>query len=407
MTSHDDFFQEKQPAAVLKHAVLAEYTRVFASMVGSRDPSLPIWMIDAYAGAGAYESPNPEQKNPDGSPLVVLKMAEKMASSRDIRCVFIEQEPGIAAALRTNVAPFQASGRPVTVLEGSVESQLQAAWNVVNGGPVVTFLDPFGVAMDRRHMTDTLLAHRPGGQPSEVLLNINVEAVWRIGGNLQRGRSGFEPQRGQEKGVLKADAFLGGPWWRGVFFESREAGQTAAQAAQAVVDEYCNQVCRATGRQSMSIPVRRRPESPPLFLLTLFFDHPAAGYKFADAACRATRKWRDTYRSRELADFLGKHHEESLFGDDYEVELRRQEGEKQEKALDEAWVALISSNVKGAGSRQLPLAADIGIILGDALGLAGERHIRQAWDRLAEEGYLRPRDKSKSSTMHRSIMERA
>lgn len=407
MTSHDSFFQEKQPAAVLKHAVLAEYTGVFASMVGSRDRSLPIWVIDAYAGAGTYESPNPELENPDGSPLVVLKMAEKMASSRDIRCVFIEQRPGIAAVLRSNVAPFQASGRQVTVLEGSVESQLQAAWTLVNGGPVVTFLDPFGVAMDRHHMTDTLLAPRPGGQPSEVLLNINVEAVWRIGGNLQRGLSGFEPQRGQEKGVLKADAFLGGTWWREVFFESREAGQTAAQAAQAVVDEYCTQVCRASGGQSMSIPVRRRPESPPLFLLTLFFDHSAAGYKFADAACRATRKWRDAYRARELADFREKHPEESLFGDEFEVELSTREGEKQEKELDEEWVRRICSNVKRADNFRLPLAADLNTILGDVLGLAGERHIRLAWDRLASEGYLRPRNKSRSNSMYYMTMERA
>lgn len=150
VTSHDAFFQEKQPAAVLKHAVLAEYTRVFASMVGSRDRSLPIWMIDAYAGAGAYESPNPEQENPDGSPLVVLKMAEKMASSRDIRCVFIEHEPGIAAALRQNVAPFQASGRSVTVLEGPVESQLQAAWNLVIAAYCPPQAIPRGKTTERR-----------------------------------------------------------------------------------------------------------------------------------------------------------------------------------------------------------------------------------------------------------------
>ena len=43
----------------------------------------------------------------------------------------------------------------------------------------------------------------------------------------------------------------------------------------------------------MSIPIRRRPGHPALFHLTLFYRQPIAGYKFADAACRANRKWRD------------------------------------------------------------------------------------------------------------------
>ncbi len=72
MTSHDDFFQKKKPAAVLKHKLLAEYTRVFASMVGSRGRGA-IWIIDGYAGAGAYEDENASR----GSRLVVLERTRR------------------------------------------------------------------------------------------------------------------------------------------------------------------------------------------------------------------------------------------------------------------------------------------------------------------------------------------
>ena len=186
MTNHDEFFQRKLPAAVLKHAVLGEYVKVFASMVGSgRSPS-PIWVIDGYAGAGAYETDDPEGENADGSPLVLLKMAEK-TPGRDIRSIFIEADRKAALSLAANVAPFSAMGRRVHVMAGEVEDKIQEAWALVGGDPVVTFLDPFGVAMQRSVMTDLLLAR--GRKRSEVLLNIKVSS--RQHGSMSRLLSGW------------------------------------------------------------------------------------------------------------------------------------------------------------------------------------------------------------------------
>lgn len=130
MTAHDSFFQKHQPAAVLKHAVLAEYTRVFAGMVGSRQPSLPIWIIDGYAGAGAYDAQDSEGASADGSPLVVLKMAKNLRD-RDVRCAFIESSKPIAEALRRNVAPYVQEGLVAPVLEGDVQDRIDEAWRRV------------------------------------------------------------------------------------------------------------------------------------------------------------------------------------------------------------------------------------------------------------------------------------
>lgn len=405
MTRHEGFFQQRQPAAVLKHALLREYTKVFASTVGSQDRARPVWVIDGYAGAGAYEEPDPEGTHPDGSPLIVLKMAEGFQSKRVIKSIFIESDAAAVEALNQNVTAFRQRGLSASILHGTVEDQMPSAWASVGNDPVVTFLDPFGVAMLRDTMTGLLLSRSRDLPPSEVLLNINLEAVWRIGGNLQFVAGHVVPCAGQEGGVQRIDRFFGGTAWRQTFYDMRQEHGSAARAAEYVIENYREQIRQDTGYDSMSIPVRRRPHHEPLFLLTLFFRHPVGGYKFADAACRATRKWRETYRSQELVEFLGRQQQESLFGDSFEAETAAKDGERQEKGLDAEWVQSICDNVRRINSSRLAVAPNVSLILGTTLGLAGERHIRSAWDKLAGEGYLRPRDTKKK--MHYSSMERA
>lgn len=406
MTSHDDFFQKKKPAAVLKHKLLAEYTRVFASMVGSRGRGA-IWIIDGYAGAGAYEDEN-GQPTAEGSPLVVLRTTANLRD-RDVRAVFIESDPELAAKLALNVEPFRRGGRHVSVLCGDVHSRITEAWGLVAGQPVVTFLDPFGVAMQRDTMCKVLLNRSPKEHPSEVLLNINLEAVRRIGGNLELRNGDVVPKAGQEAGVARADAFFGGAWWQRQFFENRLDSRSAALAASAVIDDYRCRIKSLTGRDSMSIEVRRRPNHVPLFLLTLFYSHPVAGYKFADAAARATASWRAAFLFEELEE-MGQE-PETLFGREFDMALIRANFERQEKRLRQEWVDLICSNITQSPAPALNVSSDLPAILGMALGLAGEPQLREAWDRLATIGQITPRDKGKDIhkqwiVPHRSSVDR-
>lgn len=358
----------------------------------------------ALSGDGAtYTVSRTVPEDPDGSPLVLLKMAEGF-SAQQINSVFIEPDREAVAALRENTQPFRERGLRISVLEGSVEERLPEAWKQVAGDPVVTFLDPFGVAMGRQTMIGTLLARPRDNTPSEVLLNINLEAVRRIGGVLEDRGGDVSPKAGQEKAVHHLDNFLGGVEWRTDFRRVRRERGSAAQAAAHVIDSYRAAVRDETGYESMSIPIRRRPNHEPLFLLTLFFRHPVAGYKFADAACRATRTWRETYRQRELDDFLGRQLQESLFGDDLARENTEREGARQEAALDAEWVKVICSNIRHLGRDRIKVAENVRGILGTTLGLAGGSHIRKAWDSLAEDKYLRPRDTS--ARLHKLTMER-
>ncbi len=402
MAANDSFFQRKQPAAVLKHAVLGEYFSVFSAMVGAK-ASGPVWLIDGYAGPGAYEA-DTEGELVIGSPIVALEIADKAAgwkSPRDIRCAFIEQKPDYLKKLQENVKPFQDRGRHALLLGGEVGDQLPKAWEEVGASPVLTLLDPFGVSMNRELMTGTLLARQD--PPSEVLLNINLEAITRHGGYLQRGQSGLVEIKphlaGQTQGVDKADRFLGGDWWRQRFVDVREQTNSAVDAASAVVEDYAAQVTKQTGTLSLSVPIRRRATGAPLFLLTLFYRHDAAGYKFADASARASMKWRDAYRQQDLDDFFAKDDGQGMFPD--MDNLIREDSAAKAKEAEAALAAenleVVTANIQAIveTSTQVPLGHNVVQVLGSTLSLAGESTIRKAWDQLAAAGVVHERDKKK------------
>ncbi len=402
MAANDSFFQRKKPAAVLKHAVLGEYFCVFSAMVSART-SGPVWLIDGYAGPGAYEA-DTEGERVNGSPIVALEIAERESrwrSPRDIRCAFIEQNPVYLKQLQGNVKPFQDRGRQALLLGGEVADQLPKAWEAVGTSPVLTLLDPFGVSMDRELMTGTLLARQQ--PPSEVLLNINLEAITRHGGYLHRGQSGSAEVKphlaGQTQGVEKADRFFGGDWWRQRFVDVREQTGSAVDAAAAVVQDYAAQVTEQTGALSISVPIRRRANGAPLFLFTLFYRHAAAGYKFADASARASKKWRDAYRQQDLDDCLPKDDSQGMLPD--MDNLIREDSAARAKEAEAALAAenreVVTANIRAIleTSTQVPVGHTVVQILGSTLSLAGESTILSAWDQLAAERVVHQRDKKK------------
>ena len=73
-------------------------------------------------------------------------------------------------------------------------------------------------------MTSVLLAeHRKA--PSEVLVNINIEAISRHGGCLQWSTDRepeLKPSVKHGEGIELSDAFFGGDWWRSKFLHARD-----------------------------------------------------------------------------------------------------------------------------------------------------------------------------------------
>lgn len=393
MTDHDAFFQRQKPAAVLKHALLGEYLRVFTTMVGSTGHN-PMWLIDGYAGPGSYGPAADDQHRVEGSPIVAMKVAQERRAKNQasLGCIFIDASKSNTKALIANLQSFVNEGLKPIVLTGTVQDQLDAALaHTGSSDPLVTFLDPFGVALPFQQMTSRLL---PRTRKSEVLLNINVEAVSRLGGWLERRDGSIVPKQDQRGGVESVDQFFGDTTWRRRFLEVRETGNSAAQAAATVVADYRRKVEQQTGTISMSIPIRRAPHHPDLFHLTLFFRHHYAGYKFADAASRATRRWREAYRTQVWDDVYRE--EPSIFDDDETEEMKAANARRQEERLAEQATTTVLDNMRRLLTErgQIRVAHDVAEILGDVLSFAGESAIRSARKTLVAEGVLDPPGKN-------------
>lgn len=410
MVNNDKFFTGQKPAAVLKHAVFTSYAHPFFSMVGSWHRG-PMWLIDGYAGPGRYAADGTgEQVN--GSPIVALELAAKQRGfkpPRDVRCAFVEAKKSYFEALMENVRPFRDDGLHVEVFHGSVAEHLPTVWVKVGDNPVLTFIDPFGVsAVSKDQMTGMLLAK--DRKSSEVLVNINVEAISRHGGCLQWSTAGepeLKPSVKHDEGIELSDTFFGGTGWRRQFLEARDRTGDASQAAMEVVDRYRATIKSETGASSLVVPIRRSPTGAMLFHFTLFYRHPAAAYKFTDAAAKGTATWREVFRQKDLEDALAREEEQpSLWGEDGVQEFNAKDAKAREDQLKADAVAHLEGNIRRlvgplASGQGIHVGENIEALLGDFISLAGQPALIRAWDNLAKAEIVRDRDKSETKNMWR------
>lgn len=414
MVSNEKFFTGQKPAAVLKHAVFATYASVFFSMLGSTHRG-PMWLIDSYAGPGKYDA-DEAGAQVSGSPIVALELATKQrefSPPRDIRCAFIEDKKGHFKALCGHVKAFQDDGLQVELRHGSAAEHLDEVWGLVGDDPVLTFIDPFGVsAVSKDQMTGVLLT-KDRKASSEVLVNINVEAISRHGGCLQWDANREPELKATVKyddGIELSDTFFGGLWWRRSFLEARDRIGDANAAAMHVVDQYREIIQAETGAMSLVVPIRRSPTGPMLFLFTLFYRHPAAAYKFADAAAKGSEIWRAAFRQKDLEEALAREEAQpSLFGGSDIQEYSEKDAKEREADLKAAAVAQLESNIEEllrplTSGHGFQVAANTEKILGPYMSLAGQPALIKAWDNLAGRGAVQPRDKSQTKNMWRATI---
>lgn len=402
MVANDAFFQQPQAAAVLKHGVLSRYTTVYGTMAGTATGQ--VTYFDGYAGPGRYDDGSP------GSPLLVLESARRMGQwGRSVRCFFVEKNRAHAKALRkvlTDEAPAELEWE---VRHGDVEDHVDEALEFAGDDPMLTFLDPFGTALNYTTLTTRLL-RRPRGLPTEVLLNLNLEMVRRVGGLL----GSKSPRASDEATLARLDSLFGSAWWRAVFAGAFRPGEdgSAAAAAWSVAGEFAVRIKADTGFGYFGVPVRRRPTHAPLFVLILLYRNPIAPWKFNEQVSLANGDWREACWQRDtdlLVADLGQ--QEDLFGDQTEGLLRESEHDawtKAQKQLESDWVDSIASNLRSLLTAQprFMLRTNVPGVYGKTLGLARDMHVKRAWDQLATAEVAAARDKKRrleNSTIERAI----
>ncbi|MFF1782625.1 three-Cys-motif partner protein TcmP [Streptomyces virginiae] len=354
------FFVSKKAAAVLKHAILKQYVVPFASKVGKYAPDSRVVYLDGYAGPGRYDDGTP------GSPALILDSAAAISDFRKLECYFVERNRKNYQSLSTLVAEARQQGLAAQALQGRAERHLDHVLGAADGSPLFAFLDPFGLGITFDALTQRIFgSRRAGGQPTEVLLNFNANAVRRIGGLLTSKKD--NPHR---PATLKAlDAACGGDWWQEEFLDSANN----PEAVDRITDGFAKRVGRAVGAGSWTIEVRNRADLQVAYHLVHFSRHKDGLWLFGEAASLAQVEWRRACVPPPSDGMLFNP------ADAFEQE---------EEARRLKWIKRIRVNLEGllqkygsfiVGDHQAEVMAGV-------LGEARERHVRAAIKDLFKEG---------------------
>lgn len=383
VSANEQFFAERRPQAVFKHAVLSQYLPVLFNKVGKR---WPVVYVDGYAGRGEYEDGSA------GSPLWSMRSA---AAKANVRSVYVERDVHEHRHLARVVREH---GRPADqALHGDIATLLPRIVADAKGSALFVFLDPFGAALDRTQLLALLAPPGPGDPPVEVLLHFSISTIARFGGLIRmRWAENRELSPSEAKTVEHGDRFLGGTWWQKHFRPLVEGDEgSATDAAMRVAAEYQRRIREETGVRSVSLPIRVRPGQSPKYLLVLFTRHADGQWAFAAALGRAGRDWQAAWRDDADAALVAaarkKNPDPGFFPVDDWVKLTDEpfNREKFEREHRSRWVDEIAANIaRLVGQGPVVLASRVDDVYGALLGLAYDTHVRAAVKKLHAAGVV-------------------
>jgi three-Cys-motif partner protein len=364
----NNFHKTKKSAAVLKHAILEQYVKPFASKTGSRSLDNRVAFIDGYAGPGRYED------GKEGSGAMLLRMAREMAPfPRQVECHFVEADDATVQRLR-EVAAKEGGGVEYTIDDGDISAHLPKLLKSAVGIPLFTYLDPCGLPIPLDEVAS--IFDRPSGPrapATEVLINLTAH-LRRFGGMLYSATP-------VEASLKRMDGVCGGDWWRNAWLEkcpTKDASEDEKMAAEkAVVAGYAKQLrSRAGSAGTWIIDVRPRADLKPVYYLIFATRYIDGFVTFGESASLGLQAWR-----KHLAEAAA---ENTLFGDTWEAEWKAQE-----KILETQWISTIAERLTSELAKGVPFGiierADA--VLGDDLaGVVRGTHFRAAIKKVLAEG---------------------
>lgn len=345
MTEASTFFEERQPAAVLKHGILRRYLHPFASKTGKFAPDQRVVYLDGYAGPGTYSDGTP------GSPALAEETAVKVASFRRLECIFVEKDQGMYLKLAEMLKPYD----NWNAHHGVLDEKLDEVLGEVGQAPLFVFLDPFGLTIPFDDFVDKLL-RRPQttGAITEVLLNFSTRGLERNSGHLTSDKD----YPAKQALVDRTDARLGGDWWHGIWREN------PPERNDLILSQYVERLRSSAGGGwgRWTIPVANHVDGDPMYHLVFFTQHADGLWTFSQALSSALEEFHDfCYRDRLDLDPLPER--------------------------EKRWVEVIRTNIEHLlGNGSFVVQKRLGDICGEALGYAREKHIRKAIKSLYKDG---------------------
>lgn len=369
----EQFFESKQAAAILKHAVLNQYVDPFTMKTGSRSPGGRVAFVDGYAGEGRYKD------GTEGSPALLMRKAHELSARRQLECVFVEQDRTTCETLRTVVA-VEGAGLVTDVRSGDIVEHLDDVLAAKQGVPLFVFLDPFGLMPPLAEVCKVFKRPRGLGAPAtEVLVNFSTVGLRRIAGHLTSSSR-------SEATLARMDDVCGGGWWRDVWLghapnKNATPSQRAA-AEEAVVNGYAREVAKVARSSWWTFDVRNRAHHRPAYHLVFFTRHQDGLHLFGEALSLGLERWRRAVFEEANAG--------TLFDSDDSFD-------DEEKRLAAHWEAEIEDNLRRllAENPTFRVVDKYAEVYGSALGHAREKHLRAAWKRLFQEGVTQTDSKGK------------
>jgi three-Cys-motif partner protein len=367
-----DFFESKNPQAVLKHGLLTRYAHYFSGRAGHATQGR-LAFIDGYSGAGRYDDGSP------GSPLLLASSA-KLAETikRDVKLAFVEPDPLVRRRLEANLRDAEVIydellARP---LEEVIDSLLDRYANRA----VLLFVDPFGLALSYETLTRVLQRSREFG-PVDVLLHFSTLTIARMGRAAVKGA-------GAANNASLLDRALGPVDWRAALKDLPAIDGAPTQAAIDVAQQFNAAIAKECGIPSLSIPVRKRPGHVPLFLLTLFCQDPVgkALWDFADMAGKACVDWLLRCETDDYVSYIARQESTPSLFPMHEEPTEAEINKALAARASEYLPGHIASVLRSAG--RMRLQDDPAAVYGEQLGVAREKHVRAAIGELVEQGLV-------------------
>jgi len=351
------FFDKKQGAAEFKHAVLERYVPIFAQKLGLYSAGHRVHLIDGYAGPGWYGDDSP------GSPALLLGTATALADRRNIECWFVEENSSNYQQLSVNLEAASLTSR-AHVFHGTMADRLPEITRSVAAAPLFALVDPFGIGLPFDCLVSDLL--RRAGK-TEVLVSFIHAGVCRNAGRLTQQTANVAQQKIAETVLPRLDANLGGSWWHDIWL--RPAFDR--DRVDKIRDCYVERVLEAagTGWQCYQVPVARSFGGATIYDMLLFTRNPQGPWFFNEAVSLARGEVEESQAQR------------------------RSTAATQPTLWDvaENWVGEIEANLRALvppGGRPVRVIDQISAVYGRSLGYARARHVREAAERLHQQGVI-------------------
>lgn len=276
-----DFFREKKPWSLQKDRILHEYVPAYLQKV-SRNPGLPILVVDGFAGPGRFGSGDP------GSPLILATDIAAAGIAPVPSLLAIEKHPALHAELEKNLGGFQNARVVRSSFDDAVADILASAKSC----STFLFLDPFAIAGLTWSSLQRLLAMIHDQKLSvEVLLNFNAHAFVRrargaMAMAIESGDDGdeedFDAWAGAEPDLVRLDEAVGGPWWRPILKNASSGPDAVDQLVRGLTTRL-----RALSQEACFYPVYGHwKHEVPKYFLVFATRSPVALVLMNDAMCK-------------------------------------------------------------------------------------------------------------------------